>query len=143
MAYATVDDLLVHVEVQFLVDTTDDVGTGQADSTRIAGAITQASAEVEAALVTGGFTPPTTTTGLLTTLTALLTLKMLATRKRLLKAPEVLKSAWTRAEATLDRIAQGKLVPPGLVKGESGARRAGLAQDSGEVTDRDTLEDLL
>lgn len=139
MLYAARANLLTHADEAFLVELTDDLNTGAAVEARLTEALTFASGEIDSALISGGIALPTATTAQLTGLCCLLALRALSGRRRLIKPGTVVADAWKRAQETLDKIAEGKLTPAGL----GIVKRGGMAVDAEEVTDRETLENLL
>ena len=118
MAYATQDDLKPWIEPAHLTVLTDDDEDGQADAPVIAGILTDASAQVDAALVQAGYTVPVAAPGdYLQSLTVRLSLAALYGRRPTEKPSEYIQKAIEAAREELVAIREGNLTPPELIVG--------------------------
>jgi len=133
-AYFDIDDLKGVIDAATIVNLADDDQDGVADAAVLADVYAKVTAEIDAALLAGGYTAPVATPGeYLAGLGARLAIGPLYARRPAVPTPEHTTKLWEAAKADLKQIAAGNLsVPEAEYEASSGAA-GGIAVSSDDA----------
>jgi phage gp36-like protein len=131
MPYAVAADLTTYVDSKTLILLADDNADGIADAAVLTGALTNASARIDAALLSASFVVPVAVPGaFLISLCARLCLAGLYSRRPETQVETTLDAVVKGAEDELKRITQRQLIPPEAVRSTEDLVSGGTAVSS-------------
>jgi len=132
-AYFDEADLLGVIDAATLITLADDDVDGAADASVLADVYAKVTAEIDAALLAGGYDAPVAAPGeYLAGLGARLAIGPLYARRPLVVTPEHTSKLWESAKADLKQIAAGKLAVPEAALPSSTTAAGGIAVSSAD-----------